>query len=133
MCNVLANDHLRAEQERINVVREDRVYDANAIEVGQLGFSLSWSLHKFKMNNWQKREAEPLTILHSKPNAVMISCMPCTNQWFFPVIRFPRFMSGRLGPSNTNTGRKGISMRRAQRKNSVLSSGFSPSFPYAAW
>lgn len=77
--------------------------------------------------------ASPGAIRHSNPNACMIPFIPLTNQWSFPPMRRPRFTLGRSGPSNTNRGRKGAASRRAQRKNRVRSSGFSPSRPYAAW
>lgn len=66
---------------------------------------------------------------HSNPNALMISCMPCIIQWFLPLIRLPRLTSGRLGPSKTKSGKNGALMSLVHLKNSVRSSGFSPSRP----
>jgi len=59
--------------------------------------------------------------------------MPGISLWLVLLIFLPRFTSGRLGPSKTNIGKKVVCMRVAQRKNSVRSTGFSPSRPYSAW
>lgn len=40
----LSNNHNRAEEEVVNIVGEDSVYDADAVHVCKLSFSFSWGL-----------------------------------------------------------------------------------------
>jgi hypothetical protein len=72
-------------------------------------------------------------VCHSKPNALIIFFIPVVNQCDSLLILLPRLTAGRFGPSKTKTGKNGMLIRRAHRKNMVRSSGFSPSLPPAAW
>jgi hypothetical protein len=54
-----------------------------------------------------------------------ISRKSAASQWSSPRTCLPRFIFGRSGPSNTNTGINGSLKRRLQRENRATSSGLS--------